>query len=131
MSSGSPDYYRRQVPTRFVLGSNQLAWGDLWDGNVAADAVAEIDAYTVPEGWRLYLGGGDIDCEVSCIQLTMLIHTPGILGYVYYDIYRHVNINPPLGEILEAGETLQYHVYNHDVVQRHFSVSLLGVLEKV
>ncbi|GAG65577.1 unnamed protein product, partial [marine sediment metagenome] len=109
----------------------QRAWGDLWDGDVDPDGVALIEAYTVPEGWRLYLGGGDIDCEVSCIQLVMLIHTPGILGYIRYDVYRHVTINPPIGEVLEAGETLQYHVYNDDVVKRHFSVSLLGIEEKV
>ncbi|GAG65590.1 unnamed protein product, partial [marine sediment metagenome] len=97
MKSGLPKFYRMNVATRNVIGKNQRAWGDLWDGDVDPDGVALIEAYTVPEGWRLYLGGGDIDCEVSCIQLVMLIHTPGILGYIRYDVYRHVTINPPIG----------------------------------
>ncbi|GAH87106.1 unnamed protein product, partial [marine sediment metagenome] len=125
------DYYRRHVPTRFVLGSNQRAWEDLWFADDVAPGVTEVEAYTVEAGWRLYIAGGVVSCNVSCIQNIRLVHTPGILGDFRYDMRGVFSINPPVGEILEAGDVLLYYVYNLDKVARNFSVSLVGIEEKV
>lgn len=131
MVHGLPDYYRMEVPTRFVLGKNQEAWTDLWTGNVGVGAVATVEAYTVPVGYRLYLAGGVITCNASCIQKVRLVHTPGILGDFRYDVNGTFMTNPPLGEVLDAGDVLNYYVYNNDIKERSFSVCLLGILEKV
>ena len=131
MSVGLPDYYRMNVGTKNVLGKNQNAWYAFWTGDIDANSMIILTPYACPVGFRLYLTGGIVSCNTSCIQRFLLLHTPGIAIYFSYDIRGEFNLHPPIGEPLDAGESLTYYVINDDKVIRTFYITLLGVYEKV
>lgn len=119
-----------------VLGKGQSQWSDLWTtsddyGGRLPPGSLLIDAYTVPDGYRLHMGGGVVSCEASCIQNIALVATPGILGDFRYDVRGDIIFSPDSASIIEGGTHLLYLLYNNDEVPRHFSVSLIGTLEKV
>ena len=125
------------VPSKSVIGLRQETWELLVtrraeDGNaLAANSVAVISAYTVPANKRLYLGGGVISCNVSCIQKVVMTHTPGLLGDFRYDVQGQIVLNPLAAVIVDPGDTITIYLYNNDSVARDFSISLIGMLELV
>jgi len=119
-----------------ILGPNQLRWSDLWTteddyGGRLPPGTLVITAYVVPDGYRLYLGGGVVSCEASCIQNIALVGTPGIVGDFRYDMRGDIVFGPDVASVLEQGTPLMYILWNNDEVPRHFSVSLIGILEKI
>lgn len=117
-----------------TLSPNQSHWSDLWTsssdyGGRVPPGVLVIVAYTVPTGYNLIIGGGVVSCEASGIQNIALVGTPGILGDFRYDMRGDIILGPQVATVLEAGTPLTYIVYNNDDVPRHFSVSLMGILE--
>jgi hypothetical protein len=119
-----------------ILGANQYHWSDLWTteddyGGRLPPGTLVITAYVVPEGYRLHLGGGVVSCEASCIQNLALVGTPGIVGDFRYDMRGDIVFGPVSASVLDEGTPLTYIVWNNDDVPRHFSVSLIGVLEKI
>lgn len=125
------------VPSKSVIGFRQETWELLVtrraeDGDaLAANSVAVIEAYVVPDNKRLYLGGGVISCNVSCIQKVVMTHTPGILGDYRYDVQGQIVLNPLAAVIIDPGDTVTIYLYNLDSAARDFSISLIGMLEIV
>ena len=72
-----------------------------------------------------------VTCEASSIQNLALVGTPGIVGDFRYDMRGDIVFGPVSASVLDEGTPLTYIVWNNDDVPRHFSVSLIGVLEKV
>lgn len=142
--TGKPDFVTQTKPERPTItpeppGSpaddpieHEIAWRDLWDGDIGANSMLAIEAYTVPSGYRLYMGGGFISCnDDSHIQLVKLIATPGMLGDFWYKMRGDIILAGHAIMIFEPGTTLTYYIYNEDSSEHHFSISLLGTLEKV
>ena len=141
--TGKPDFVVRTKPERPTItpeppGSppdepieHEKAWRDLWDGDISASSMLIIEAYTVPSGYRLYMGGGFISCnDEGHIQLVKLIATPGILGDYWYKLRGDLILAGHAIYVFEPGTVLTYYIYNEDSSERHFSISLLGTLEK-
>jgi len=143
--TGKPDFVTQTKPERPTItpeppGSpadapieHETAWRDLWDGNIDANSMVIIETYTVPTGWRLYMGGGFISCddENEHIQLIKLIATPGMLGDFWYKLRGDIILAGHAIMAFEPETTLTYYIYNEDSKKHHFSISLLGTLERV
>ena len=142
--TGKPDFVTRTKPERVSItpvapGSpaeepieHEKAWRDLWDGDISAASMLAIEAYTVPSGYRLYMGGGFISCsDDTHIQLVKLVATPGMLGDFWYKMRGDIILAGHAIMIFEPGTTLTYYIFNEDSNEHHFSISLLGTLEKV
>jgi len=128
---GKPDFYQKSVPSRSTLGENQRTWRDLWDGDISGNSMVIIESYTVPKGWRLFMGGGFVSCSADVIQLVKLVATPGMLGDFWYKLRGDIILGEPATMIFEPETTLTYYIYNKDSSTHHFSISLLGIEEKV
>ncbi|MBA7716362.1 hypothetical protein ES703_125433 [subsurface metagenome] len=129
---GRPDYTPAFITSKPVVVEGQDDWNvtitkdDLAPGTVYSEA-----AYTVPEGYRLNLGGLIITCSGSCIQ-KLILYTPGkILGDYLYDMRGDIVFGPLSSKTMLAGQVLTVYIYNNDSVARDFSLSILGVLERV
>lgn len=131
-----PDYTPEVAVGKPIIGVEQTHWCDLWTtaddygGRLPAGLTLTITAYTVPEGYRLHLGGGVVSCEASCIQNIALVATPGIVGDFRYDMRGDIILGPDTATIIEGGTALIYILTNNDSAPRHFSVSLVGTLER-
>ena len=102
------------------------------DGDpIASNTVEGVAAYTVPAGWRLYIGGSIITCNISCIQKVVMTHTPGIIGDYRYDTRGEIIFTPLSSTILDPGDVLTIYVYNNHSDYADFSVTVVGVLESL
>lgn len=142
--TGKPDFVQQVKPERPTItpeppGSpadapieHEKAWRDLWDGDISALSLLAVEAYTVPAGYRLYMGGGFISCsDDTHIQLVKLVATPGMLGDFWYKLRGDIILAGHAIMIFEPGTVLTYYIFNEDSSEHHFSISLLGTLEKV
>ncbi len=129
---GKPDYTPAVIASKPTIVEGQ----EEWSVQVAVNALAggtiyTEDVYEVPEGYRLNLGGLIITCSASCIQ-KLIIYTPGkILGDYRYDMRGDLVFGDLSSAKMNAGETLTVYIYNNDSVPRDFSLSLMGVLERI
>lgn len=136
---GRPDYTPAVAASKPTVIVDQLKWSllvtrrstDVPPNPIPANTVVEIDAYTVPDGYQLAMGGGVVTCNVSCIQKIVMAHTPGIVGDYLYDMKGEIVFGPLSSTIINPGEHLMIYIYNNDDADRDFSVSLVGILEKV
>jgi len=112
-------------------GKRQTKWGDLWNGDIIAGATQTLDAYTVPKGYRLLLGGGFVSCDKSGMQLAYMTHTPGIVGFFRYDMLGSIVFGRLAAPEIPAEDTLTYHLVNNLDEDCTISISLTGILEKV
>lgn len=131
IGTGRPDNLGKMISSRPVITGNMRKWSDLWTGTIDAGDVTEVSAYTVPLKWRLNLGGGIVSCDSSCIQKVIWVGTPGILGDFRYDVTGIVVFGPTSASIVLPEDTLTYCIFNNDIVEHDFSVSLVGLLEQV
>lgn len=129
---GKPDYTPAVITSKPVVVEGQDDWNvTIIKDDLAPGAVYSKDAYMVPEGYQLNLGGLIITCSGSCIQ-TLILYTPGkILGEYLYDMRGDIVFGPLSSKTMQAGQVLTVYIYNNDSVARDFSLSLIGVLEKV
>ena len=133
---GRPDYSSEVSASKPVLIEGQTHWSDLWTtqddfGGRLPPGTLTVSMYTVPMGYRLHLGGGVVSCEASCIQNIALVCTPGIVGDFRYDMRGDIVFGIVAASIIDEGKCLQFILYNNDSVPRHFSVSLIGTLERI
>lgn len=138
--TGRPDYTPAVAASKPVVIVNQEKWTLLVtrraiDGNALAPGVETIviPAATLGNvnGWQLNMGGGVISCNASCIQKVVMAHTPGIIGDYRYDVRGDIVFGPLSSTVITENNDLFIFLYNNDVVHRDFSVSLVGVLEKI
>lgn len=137
---GRPDFIPEVAASKPTVVKNQKKWALLItrravDGNALAQG-AEIIVISAADngnvnGWQLNMGGGVISCNVSCMQKVVMAHTPGIIGDYRYDIRGDIVFGPLSSTIINPDEDLIVILYNNDVVERDFSISLVGVLEKI
>lgn len=133
---GRPDYSPQVAVSKPILTPNQTEWAELWTtaddyGGRLPPGTLTVTIYTVPTGYKLNIGGGVVSCEASCIQNIALVGTPGILGDFRYDMMGQIIFGPDSTHVLKAGTALAFILYNNDSVARHFSVSLVGTLERI
>jgi len=133
-----PDYTPAVAASKPTVIVNQKKWTLLItrravDGNALppGSETIVIPAATIGNvnGWQLAMGGGVISCNVSCIQKVVMCHTPGIVGDFLYDMRGDIIFGPLSSTTINPDEDLTVILYNNDVVDRDFSVSLVGVLE--
>lgn len=137
---GKPDYAPQVTTSKAVIIKNQEKW-TLLVTRRAADGTALApgsETIVIPaatngnvNGWQLNMGGGVITCNASGIQKVVMCHTPGIIGDYLYDMRGDIIFGPLSSTICDPDEDLTIYLYNLDAVARDFSISLVGVLEKV
>ena len=108
-----------------LLVTYRAADGDPIPGNT----VESLAAYTVPAGWRLFIGGAVITCNISCIQKVVMTHTPGIIGDYRYDMRGDLIFGVLSSTILDPADVLTIYTYNNHNDYADFSISVVGVLE--
>lgn len=137
---GRPDYTPAVAASKAIVVANQKKWALLVtrravDGNALppGSETIIIPAVTLGnvDGWQLNMGGGVITCNVSGIQKVVMCHTPGIIGDFLYDMRGDIIFGPLSSTIINPDEDCMIILYNLDMVDRDFSVSLVGVLELV
>ncbi len=116
--------------TKAIIGRGQKKWTDLWEDTISPNSMETVNAYTVPTGFKLYLAGGYISCSSPGWQLVKLVGTPGLVGNYRYNSLGDLILGPLSATIIEEGNDLLYYIYNYDYVERLFSVSLTGVLQR-
>lgn len=140
---GRPDYTPAVAASKPVIVKNEEKWALLVTRKSTNDPPDPIEAnksVTVTikaadngniNGWQLNMGGGVVSCNASCIQRIVMCHTPGIVGDFRYDVRGDIVFGPLSSTIINPDEDLVIIIYNNDDVARDFSVSLVGVLEKI
>jgi len=128
---GTPDWMPGVLSTKPVVAIKDTMWEVLWTPNVPAGDTVAVDIYTVPVGYQLNIGGAVVTCEASCIQMVRMAHTPGVIGDYRFDMKGDLIFGPMNATLLAAGDTLTVMVYNNDVADRDFSISIVGVLERI
>ena len=133
---GRPDYTPTVLSSKPVVVVNQKKWTLL----VTKDSLAPgSETIVIPaadlgniNGWQLNMGGGVITCRASCLQRVVMSHnTTGILGTFIYDVRGDILFGPLSSTIINPDEDLTIILYNDDSVARSFSISLVGLLEKI
>lgn len=136
--TGKPDFYQTSAPARPILGHHEGKWYCLWSGDIDAGHYVTVPIYQGEEGWRLNFGGGfiSVNAKVIC-SITCEIEMPAI-GYPYieviefwYELQGKLNFVEPSIVIIEEDENMQFKIYNRDSSSHHFSLTLLGMEEKV
>lgn len=141
---GRPDYTPTVAASKPSVVANQEKWSLLItrravDPEGALPPGSEtivIPAATLGNinGWQLNMGGGVITCNVSGIQKVVMCHTPGIIGDFLYDMRGDIIFGPLSSTIINPDEDCMIILYNNEPIggpSHDFSVSLVGVLEKV
>lgn len=133
---GRPDYTPAVVSSKASIVDNQEKWSLLVtrraaEGNALPPGSETI---TIPattlgnvNGWQLNVGGGTIVCNVSGIQKVAIYQ---IIGDFLYDIRGDIIFGPLSSPIISPDDSMIIYLYNLDVADRDFSISLVGVLEK-
>lgn len=129
---GRPDNTPTVTTSKPVIIENQEDWNvAIAKKDLAPGTVYTEDVYTVNVGYQLNLGGVIITCTGSCLQ-KLILYTPGkILGDYIYDMRGDIVFGPLTSKTMRAGQVLTAYIYNNDSVARDFSLSILGVLERV
>ena len=133
---GKPDNYKSAAPARSILSGDQRKWYALYYGSVDALSYATIPIYTGAAGWHLFLGGGLLSVNADVIvSATMDIQMPGmpfieVIDY-WWKLQGNIAFPEPAIIIIEEDENVQMKLYNYDVVAHIFSVTMLGMEEKV
>jgi len=100
------------------------------DGDpIAGNSVESVAAYTVPAGWRLFIGGAVITCNISCIQKVVMTHTPGIIGDFRYDMRGDLMFGILSSTLLDPADVLTIYTYNNHTDYADFSITIVGILE--
>jgi len=136
---GRPDYTPAVVSSKASVVENQKKWSLLVTRRAAdGDALPPgVETIVIPaatngnvNGWQLNMGGGVITCNVSSIQKVVMCHTPGIIGDFLYDVRGDIIFGPLSSTVIDPDEDMTIYLYNQDIADRDFSISLVGVLEK-
>lgn len=135
---GRPDNTPQVAVSRPVMDVNQEKWEAIITKTAAegdaipANSCLSIAVYTVPAGHELHIGGAVVTTNASCIQRMCMTYPPGILGGMFrYDVRGELILSSLSSTIVNAGETLNLYIYNDDREPRDFSVTIVGVLQKV
>jgi len=88
--------------------------------------------YTVPAGYILSLGGGYISVKDSCInKLRLVTPTDELVGDFRFDFQGNLSFAALTGQEITQGTTITAYIYNNDVLESEFSLTLSGVLDKI
>ncbi len=133
---GKPDNYKSAAPARSILSADQRKWYALYYGSVDALSFVTVPIYTGTAGWHLLLGGGFFSVNADVIvSATIDIQMPGtpfieVIDY-WWKLQGNIAFPEPSIIILEPTENMQMKLYNYDAVAHIFSVTILGMEEKV
>jgi len=130
--TGRPDYYNQAVVSRpQVLKDSQEKWQFQKTYAVGAQSALNISIYTIPIGYSLSFGGGQISTVNSCINMLQLLNgTESLIGDFRYDMSGDMIVSTLAGQQLLEGAILTGVISNNDSLASEFSVFLTGVLEK-
>jgi hypothetical protein len=133
---GKPDFYQKASPTRSILGEDQRKWYCLYYGEIDALSYVTVPIYTGVAGWHLFLGGGILSVNADVMaSATVLIEVPGypymeVIDY-YWKLQGEIAFPEPAIIIIESDENMKMNFCNLDVAKHTFSITLLGMEEKV
>ena len=128
---GRPAYMVAVTASKPAIVENQEQWTLQISQKALASGTYSTDTYTVPEGYKLNLGGAIITCSSSCIQ-KLILYAPGnALGDYLYDMRGDILFGALSSFVIAAGQMLTVYIYNNDSVARDFSLSMVGMLERV
>lgn len=133
---GKPDNYKSAAPARSILSGDQRKWYALYYGSVDALSFVTIPIYTGTTGWHLFLGGGLLSINADVLaSATVDIQMPTlpfieVIDY-WWKLQGSIAFPEPAIIIIEEDENVQMKLFNYDAVAHIFSVTMLGMEEKV
>ena len=130
---GQPDFYIPTIPGRITTvteKSTQVEWTQSTDYTITSEGSSIATFYTVPTGYKLMLGGGQISCQSSCIDRLRILYTSGTIidGY-RFDMRGDISFTDLTGHTIDAGEVITVYIYNNDSIESNFNLTLSGILE--
>ena len=128
---GTPDHTPGVISTKPVVSAKDTTWEAYWAVNIAGGGTTSSDIYTVPDGYRLNVGGFLVTCDLSQVQRLILAKVAGTFGDYRYDMFGQITFGPMDASRLEAGDILTITLYNGDYFAHDFTVNMVGVLEAV
>lgn len=133
---GKPDFYQKSSPTRPVLGIDQREWFGLWTGTVNALSQIEVPIYAGTAGWRLIFAGGFLFCDSVTPQTAQIDIERPPLPYLPFLVFSYVSMASmtwvdPAVIVLREGQNMRFLINNLDVVPHTYSLTCLGMEEKV
>jgi len=131
--TGQPDYFVTTLPARPSAPSEtQEEWVDSNEYRISAQSSNIASFYTIPEGYELSLGGGYISCGLSCInKLKIYSTTETLVADLSFDIRGDILSSALTGQKASAGDVLTIQIWNNNVLEDDFTVTLSGILEVV
>lgn len=133
---GKPDFYQKSSPTRPILGIDQREWFGLWAGAVGPLSQVEVVIYTGTAGWRLNFAGGWLFCDSIVPQTAQIDIKRPPLPYLPFLVFGYVGSaamtwSDPAVVIIRETESMRFLINNLDVVPHTYSLTCLGMEEKV
>ncbi|MBA7608889.1 hypothetical protein ES703_16073 [subsurface metagenome] len=133
---GKPDNYKSAAPARSILSADQRKWYSLYYGEIGPLSFVTVPIYTGTAGWHLFVGGGflSVNADVMCSGLIEIQVPPlpfiGVINY-WWKLQGQIVLPEPAVVIIEPNENLRGTLFNYDVVPHLFSVTMLGMEEKI
>lgn len=126
MAHGNPDYWSQPISGLPVPSIDQLAAVGEGSANIAGGGSADLAAFVVPAGRRLYIAGGHVTSNGPGIhsygwRLNALL---GLLSH--FDTATRFPFNPSAMRWYAALGTIDVRVFNLDTVAWDFHVEWYG-----
>jgi len=131
--TGRPDYYDQAIVSRpQILEDSQIKWLFQETYTIGALEHEDITIYTVPAGYNLSFGGGQITTANSCINMLRLFYgDESLIGDFRYDMSGDMLVSTFAGQTIAEGVALTGTIWNNDTLSSEFSLFLAGILEKI
>jgi len=130
---GNPDFYVPTLPARPTtvdIKNTQVEWTQSTDYTITSEGSSIATFYTVPSGYKLMIGGGQISCQSSCIdRLRVLSTNSTIIDGYRFDMRGDIVFTDLTGHTIAAGEVITVYIYNNDSIQANFNLTMSGILE--
>lgn len=133
---GKPDFYQKAAPTQPTAGEDQRQWNGLWAGTIDALSQGIVPIYIGIDDWRLNFAGGWLFCDSTAIQTaTIEIERPPLpflpVMIFGYQIWAHAGWHPPALVLVGENQNMRFLVNNLDTSPHLFTLTCLGMEERV
>jgi len=131
MASGRPDYWSGVLPGHSVSSDNQTDWVLAGAFNILAGDIEILASYVVPDGYTLYVMGGNVSCDSPGVNRAVITLSNDRSFTVAFDTCYNLLSMSSGSIIINTGETFKVTIYSLDIRDAYFWCGFIGFLRKV